>query len=86
MLENGDHANLVFAFLRPHAASMSVLNTHSQPQTASPRIITTNQMALNAVMHLPFAECFQNKPLVNPRRWTLMMAFAFMGRRAPHGV
>ena len=46
MLENGDHANFVFAFFRPHVTSMSVLNTHSQPQTANSRIITTNQMAL----------------------------------------
>jgi hypothetical protein len=49
MLENGDHANFVFAFFRPHVTNMSVLNTHSQPQTANPRIITTNQMALNVV-------------------------------------
>jgi hypothetical protein len=54
-LENGDHANFVFAFFRPHVTSMSVLNTHSQPQTANPRIITTNQMALNVVMRLSFA-------------------------------
>jgi len=39
MLENGDHANFVFAFFRPHVTSMSVLNTHNQPQTANPRII-----------------------------------------------
>jgi hypothetical protein len=51
MLENGDHANLVFAFFRPHVTSMSVLNKHSQPHTADPRIIITNQMALNAAMH-----------------------------------
>jgi len=54
MLENGDHANFVFAFFRPHITSMSVLNTHSQPQTANPRIITTNQMVLNVVMQLSF--------------------------------
>ena len=62
-LENGDHANFVFAFFRPHVTSMSVLNMHSQPQTANPRIITTNQMALNVVMQL-FAEYFQDMPLV----------------------
>ena len=54
MLENGDHANFVFAFLRPHITSVSVLNTHSQPQTANPRIITANQMVLNIVMQLSF--------------------------------
>jgi hypothetical protein len=53
-LENGDHANFVFAFFRPHIAGMSVRNTHSQPQTASPRIITTNQMALNVVTQFSF--------------------------------
>jgi hypothetical protein len=62
MLENGDHANSVFAFFRPHFTSMPVLNTHSQPQTANPRIITTNQMALNVVMRYLFTECFQHKP------------------------
>ena len=60
MLENGDHANFVFAFFRPHVTSMAVLNTHSQPQTANPRTITTNQMALNVVMQYLFAECFQS--------------------------
>jgi hypothetical protein len=54
MLENGDWANFVFAFLHPHVASMLVLNTQSQPQTANPRITITNQMALNIVMDLPF--------------------------------
>jgi hypothetical protein len=54
MLENGDHANFVLAFFRPHVTSMSVLNTHSQPQTANPKIISTNQMASNVVMHLSF--------------------------------
>jgi hypothetical protein len=54
MLENGDHANFVFAFFRPHLTSMSVLNTHSQPPTANPTIITTNQMVLNVVMQLSF--------------------------------
>ena len=54
MLENGDHANFVFAFFRPQVASMSVLNTHSQPQTANPRITTTNQMVLNVAMQLSF--------------------------------
>jgi len=54
MLEKGDHANFVFAFFRPHVTSMPVLNTHSQPQTANPRIITTKQMALNVVMDLSF--------------------------------
>jgi hypothetical protein len=44
MLEKGDHANLVFAFFRPHVTSMSVLNTHSQPQTTNPRIITNKQI------------------------------------------
>jgi hypothetical protein len=52
MLENGDHANFVFAFFLPHVASMFVLNTQSQPQTANPRIIITNQMALNVVMRV----------------------------------
>jgi hypothetical protein len=71
MLENGDHANFVFAFFRPHVTSMSVLNTHSEPQTANPKIITTNQMALNVVMRYLFAECFQDMPPVNPLcRWT----------------
>jgi len=51
MLENGDFANFVFAFFRPHVTSMPVLNMHSQPQIANPRIITTNQIALNIVMH-----------------------------------
>jgi hypothetical protein len=61
MLENGDHANFGFAFFRPHVTSLFVLNMQSQPQTASPRIITTDQMAiitdqmaLNIVMHPPF--------------------------------
>jgi hypothetical protein len=54
MLENGDHANFVFAFFRPHVTSMFVLNTHSQAQTANPRIIASNQMALNVVMRLSF--------------------------------
>jgi hypothetical protein len=54
MLENGDHANFVFAFFRPHVTSMFVLNTHTQPQTANPKIITTNQMVLNVVMQLSF--------------------------------
>jgi len=67
MLENGDHANFVFAFFRPHVTSMFVLNTQSQPQIANPRIIITNQMALNVVIHLFFAECFQDRPLVNPQ-------------------
>jgi hypothetical protein len=53
-LENGDHAKLLFAFFRPHVTSMFVLNTHSQPQIANPRIIITNQMALNVVMLLSF--------------------------------
>jgi hypothetical protein len=61
-LENGDHANFVFAFLRPHVTSMSVLNTHSHPQTANPRIITTNQMALNVVMHLSFRRVLSGSP------------------------
>lgn len=52
MLENGDHANFVFAFFRPHVTSMFVLNTQSQPQIANPRIIITNQMAVNADMLL----------------------------------
>ena len=52
MLENGDHANFVFAFFRPHVTSMFVLNTQSQPQIANPRIIITNQMAVNADMIL----------------------------------
>ena len=51
MLENGDHANFVFAFFRPHVTSMFVLNMQSQPQTPNPKIIITNQMALNVVMH-----------------------------------
>ncbi len=51
MLENGDPANFVFAFFRPHVTSVLVLNTHSQPQIANPRIIATNQIALNIVMH-----------------------------------
>jgi hypothetical protein len=67
MLENGDHANFVFAFYRPHVTSMSVLNTHSQPQTANPRIITTNQIASNVVIRPFFSERFQDKPLVNAR-------------------
>jgi len=50
MLENGDRANFVFAFFRPHVTSMFVLKTQSQPQTANPRIIITSQMALNIVM------------------------------------
>jgi hypothetical protein len=54
MLENGDHANFVFAFFRPHATSRFVLNTQSQPQITNPRIIAPNQMALNVVMHLSF--------------------------------
>jgi len=54
MLENGDHANFVFAFCRPHETSMFVLNTQSQPPTANPIIIITSQMALNVVMHLSF--------------------------------
>jgi hypothetical protein len=54
MLENGDHANFVFAFFRPHVTSMFVLNRQSQPQTANPRIIITKQMALNVVMRLSF--------------------------------
>jgi hypothetical protein len=53
MFENGDHANFVFAFFRPHVTSMLVLNRQSQPQTANPRIIIANQMALNVVMRLP---------------------------------
>ena len=32
MLENGDHANFVFAFFRPHVTSMSVLK-YAQPTT-----------------------------------------------------
>ena len=64
MLENGDHANFVFAFFRPHVTSMSVLNTHSQPQTTNPRIITTNQMPSNLVMQRYFSERFQDKPFV----------------------
>jgi hypothetical protein len=52
MLENGDHTNFVFAFFRPHVASVFVLNTQSQPQIANPRIIITNQMAVNADMIL----------------------------------
>ena len=64
MLENGDHANFVFASFRPQVTSMSVLNTHSQPQTANPRIIATNQMALNVVMHLSFSpSAFRISPL-----------------------
>ena len=54
MLENGDHANFVFAFFRPHVTSLSVLNTHSKPQAANPGIATTNRMALKVVMHLSF--------------------------------
>ncbi len=65
MLENGDRANFVFAFLRPHVTSMFVLKTQSQPPTANPRIIITNQMALNVVMLYLFAERLQHKPLVN---------------------
>ena len=53
MLENGDHANFVFALFRPHATRMPVLNMQSQPQTADPRIIIANQMAWNVVMRLP---------------------------------
>ena len=54
MLENGDYANFVFAFLRPQVTSMFVLNTQSQPQTANPRIIIKNQTVLNVVMRLSF--------------------------------
>jgi hypothetical protein len=54
MLENGDHANFVFAFFRPHLTSKLVLNMQSQPQTPNPRINTTNQMALIVVMQLFF--------------------------------
>ena len=54
MLENGDHANFVLAFFRPHVTSMFVLNMQSQPQTANPRIIITNQVALSVVIHLTF--------------------------------
>jgi hypothetical protein len=52
MPENGDHANFVFAYFRPHVTSMFVLNTQSQPQIVNPRIIITNQMALNSDMLL----------------------------------
>jgi hypothetical protein len=52
MLENGDHANFVFAFFRPHATSMLVLNTHSQPQTANAKLATTSQTVPNVVMRL----------------------------------
>jgi hypothetical protein len=54
MFEVGDHANLAFAFCRPHVTSRFVLNRQNHPQTAHPRIIITNQTALHAVMHLPF--------------------------------
>jgi hypothetical protein len=51
MLENGDHANFVFAFFRPHVTSMFVLNMQSEPQATNPRIVITPKMALNVVMH-----------------------------------
>jgi hypothetical protein len=54
MFEVGDHANLAFAFCRPHVTSRFVLNRQNHPQTAHPRIIITNQTALHVVMHLPF--------------------------------
>jgi hypothetical protein len=50
MPENGDHANRVFAFFRPHVASMFVLNRQRKPQTANIRIISTNQTVPNVVM------------------------------------
>lgn len=63
MLENGDPPNFVLAFFRPHVTSMSVLNTHSQPQIANPKIIVTNQIALNLVMQRSFRRAFSICPL-----------------------
>jgi hypothetical protein len=50
MLENGDHANRVFAFFRPHVTSMFVLNRQREPQTANMRTIAANQTIPNVVM------------------------------------
>jgi hypothetical protein len=63
MLENGDHANFVLAFFRPHVTNMFVLNIQSQPQTPNARIIIRNQMVLNVVMPYLFAEAFRISPL-----------------------
>ena len=63
-LENGDDANLVFAFFRPHLTSMFVLNTQSQPQTANMGSITTSQTMPNVVIFRAFLPA--SRPRISP--------------------